>query len=260
MQQSKYRGSGIALGIVSALLPAALWAQTAPSPAATAAAPERDPEAIAALERMGASLRKLTSFTVTGDVTTEEVLDTGQKIQYAGTVEIKARKPDRLRLISNTDRKKRDFFYDGKSLTVFAPSLGYWATVEAPPTIREMLTRAKERHDIELPLADLFDLGQDPTLTAKLTSAFKVGVEHIGGLPCEQYAMRQPNVDWQIWIREGADALPCKMVITSTEDPSMPQYIATMKWNTTAPIADTDFAFKPPESARKIVIGSVNPR
>ena len=260
MRQSKYWGSGITFGLVVALLPATLGAQTAPPPAATAAAPERDPEAIAALERMGASLRKLTSFTVTGDVTTEEVLDTGQKIQYAGTVEIKARKPDRLRLISNTDRKKRDFFYDGKSLTVFAPSLGYWATVEAPPTIREMLTRAKERHDIELPLADLFDLGQDPALTAKLTSAFKVGIEHIGGIACQQYAMRQPNVDWQIWIREGADALPCKMVITSTEDPSMPQYIATMKWNTAAPVADTDFAFTPPATARKIVIGSVNPK
>ncbi|WP_182912007.1 DUF2092 domain-containing protein [Sphingomonas cavernae] len=250
---------GWCAGLAVALTPSSPMAQTPPAQnAAPASAPAREPEAIAALERMGASLRKLNSMALTADATTEEVLSTGQKIQYSGTVEIKARKPDRLRVSSKSDRKSRDFFYDGKTLTVFAPNLGYWGTVPAPATIREMVTQAHDKYDIEFPLADLFDLGQDPTLTARLTSAFKVGVEHIGGYPCQQYAMRQPGVDWQIWIREGAEALPCKMVITSTEDPAMPQYVALLKWNNAASVADSDFAFQPPEKARKIVIGSVD--
>lgn len=244
----------------AAALPSAAASQSSTTAApAAAAAPTRDPEAVAALERMGASLRSLNSFTLTADATMEEVLTTGQKLQYAGTVEIKARKPDRLRLNSTSDRKSRSFYYDGKTLTIFAPKIGYWGSVPAPPTISEMLSQAEEKHGLEFPLADLFDLGQNPALTAKLTSAFRVGAEHIGGVVCDQFAMRQPNADWQIWIRQGADALPCKMVITDTSDPSMPQYVAVLNWNTTAPIADSDFVFQAPANARKIVVGSVNP-
>lgn len=238
---------------------AAIAQSSAPPAPAEAATSQKDPDAVAALERMGASLRSLNNFSLTADATMEEVLTTGQKLQYAGIVEVRARKPDKLRLNSISDRKSRSFYYDGKTLTIFAPQIGYWGTVPAPSTIREMLAQAEQKHGIELPLADLFDLGQDPALMAKLTSAFRVGAEHVGGVLCEQYAMRQPNADWQIWIRQGAEALPCKMVITDTGDPSMPQYVAILKWNTTAPIPDSDFIFEPPANARKIVVGNVNP-
>lgn len=242
-------------------------AQTAPTasgaaPDATADAPPpaREPEAIAALERMGASLRKLTNFSVTAEATTEEVLTTGQKLQYGGTIDLRARVPDRLRLDSVSDRKTRHIYYDGKSLTVFAPKLGYYGSVPAPSTIRAMLTEAQARYDIEFPLADFFDLGVDPTLTAKLTSAFLVRPERIGADMCDHYAMRQENADWQVWIRQGAEALPCKMIITTSSDPSMPQYVAVLKWNTNAANAESVFAFQPPANTKKIVIGQVNPK
>jgi len=60
---------------------------TAPVPTA-APAEQRDPEAIAALERMGDHLRSIMTFGVTGDITTEEVLDTGQTIQYTGAIDL----------------------------------------------------------------------------------------------------------------------------------------------------------------------------
>ena len=45
-----------------------------------------DPEALAALDRMGAYLRTLTAIQVEAATTNEDVLEDGQKIQYTGVV------------------------------------------------------------------------------------------------------------------------------------------------------------------------------
>ena len=51
---------------------------------------------------------------------------------------------------------------------------------------------------------------------------------------CEHYAMRQQGLDWQVWIRKGQDALPCKLVLTKMSDPAMPQFSAVYSWSDTA--------------------------
>jgi hypothetical protein len=105
-----------------------------------------------------------------------------------------------------------------------------------------------------MPLADLFTWGTDNSAAAQLTSGFLVSPEHIGGRACNHYAFRQPDVDWQIWIAADDSALPCKLVITNTEDDSRPQYTAVMNWNFPPAIADNVFTFAPPASANKIVV------
>ena len=84
--------------------PATLPAQVAGQATAPAV---RDPQTIAALNEMGAALRRLKSFEVRSDTTEERVLTTGQKIQYGGYVEIKGQMPNRLRVDRINDRKER---------------------------------------------------------------------------------------------------------------------------------------------------------
>ena len=81
------------------------------------ATPAIAPEATAALERMGAHLRTLKTFEVRAATTQDEVLDSGQKVQFGGTTDLKVRRPDRLRADVSSDRKQRQFFYDGKTVT-----------------------------------------------------------------------------------------------------------------------------------------------
>ncbi|GGD98062.1 hypothetical protein GCM10011529_00090 [Polymorphobacter glacialis] len=69
--------------------------------------------------------------------------------------------------------------------------------------------------------------------------------------------MRQKNVDWQIWLREGADPLPCKIVITSRIDPSMPQYEALLTWVPVKSFPASTFTLKPPPGAGSITIGKL---
>jgi hypothetical protein len=60
-----------------------------------------------------------------------------------------------------------------------------------------------------------------------------------------QYALRQEGVDWQVWVVQSGPALPCKFVITNTEDSSHPQNTAVLTWNTESPAALSGYEFGP---------------
>jgi len=84
---------------MSRLIPLSiLLAPLALSPAPAAAQGAREPAALAALDRMGAALRAQQTVNVHSEVTAEDVLTTGQKLQYGGTVDIVARRPNRIRM------------------------------------------------------------------------------------------------------------------------------------------------------------------
>jgi hypothetical protein len=235
-------------------VPAEPGTQAAPAPAPRVS-PNVDTDAMAALEGMGAALRARNVFVMSADVTDEDVLESGEKLQFAGTIEVRARRPDRFKLSIMSDIKDRQIYYDGKQVTVYAPRLGVYGQFTAPATIAQTLRAARERYDIELPLADLFTWGTDNSAAAKLTSGFLVRPETVQGRACNHYAFRQQNVDWQIWIAAEGPALPCKLVITNTADESRPQYTAVMRWTFPTTIADDLFTFRPPSiGANKIVI------
>jgi hypothetical protein len=245
-------------------VPAATEAQQQKAPATPAApalgAPNVDQDALAALERMGAALRARNIFVLTADVTDEDVLNSGEKLQFSGTIEIRAKRPDRFKVSIMSDIKDRQIYYDGKQVTVYAPVLGVYGQFTAPATIAQTLRAARDRYDIELPLADLFTWGTDESAASKLTSGFLVRPEHIGGKACDHYAFRQQNVDWQIWIAADDTALPCKLVITNTEDDSRPQYTAVLRWNFPNALTEDVFAFRPPSAnVNKIVIVDMAP-
>ena len=225
---------------------------------AAAAESAVDVEALAALDAMGGYLRSLKTFAVRSDFTTEDVLDTGEKIDSAGTVAYLVRQPDRLRATVTTDDSERIFYYDGTSLTMYGPKIGYYASVPAPGTIAEMLTMADARFGIELPLADLFLWGTKDDGRADLTSGYKVGTVTIGGRSCDQYAFRQPGADWQLWIATGDAPLPCKLAIVATDDERLPEYTSVLGWTLDAPVADADFVFVPPADARKIGVEEID--
>jgi hypothetical protein len=227
------------------------------APAAATPTSGVDPDAMAALDKMGAELRSHNNFDMKADITHEDVLGDGQKLQYAGTVEVEARRPDRFKMSVVSDLRDREIYYDGKTVTVFSPRLGYYASVAAPSTIAQTLKVATDKYGIELPLADLFTWGTDPSLAARVKSAFFVRPEHINGQLCNHYAFRQDKVDWQIWIQQDGPALPCKLVITNRVDPSTPQYTSEMHWSFPTTIADDTFTFAPPESAHKIVMATL---
>lgn len=231
-----------ALLTTALISPATAWAQDS----------LRDPAAMAALDEMGASLRTITQFAVHADLEVEDVLNSGQKLQYGGTIDITARRPDRFRIDLVINDTARQLFYDGKSLTLFAPELKYYAKAPAPETIGKTLDKVFEQYGLTIPLADLFTWGDNPELAKGIQEALVVGPERINGEVCDHYAMRQQLVDWQIWIRAGESKLPCKLVITDRSDPSMPQVTAVYDWRRLDPAVTDEFSFVAPSGAMPI--------
>ena len=230
--------------------------QTA-APVPTAEPAAIDPVAIAALDDMAAYLQTLASFRVRSDTTSEVVLESGQKIQFGGEVDLAVHRPDAFKVVSQADTRTREMYYDGESFTIFAPRLGYYASFDAPPTIGQTLDAARTRYGIEVPLADLFTWGTDQTIRSRIREAMVILPETVGGRRCIHYAFRQDNVDWQLWLEDSETPLPCKLVITSTDDPSMPQYSSVLHWDLAAPVAAEGLAFDPPADAHRITIADV---
>jgi hypothetical protein len=66
-------------------------------------------------------------------------------------------------------------------------------------------------------------------------------------------AGRADTVDYQVWIPEGAQPLPLRMVLTYKNAEGQPQFRAQFSdWNLAPEVQDSQFAFSPPEGARKI--------
>ncbi|MEI9891150.1 MAG: DUF2092 domain-containing protein [Caulobacteraceae bacterium] len=151
--------------LMTSLAGAALFvgnAASAPAAKPAAARPDVEPAAVQALNRMGAFIGTLQTFEVKSDTTEDVVLETGQKLQFTRQVAYRVRRPDGFTIETASDRKVRQFFYDGKQLTVVAPRAGFYATVDAPPTIQGVLDRAWDRYAISLPARGPVLLGSGP--------------------------------------------------------------------------------------------------
>ena len=213
-----------------------------------------EPEALSALTQMGSYLRSLKVFQVESVTSREEVLEDGQKVQFNGATSLLARMPDRLRISTTSDRADRLWVYDGKTLTLFARRANYYATVPAPPTIRQLAEVLEEKYDQELPLVDLFRWGGPHSQAAAITSAMFIGPSDVDGVTCGHYAFRQQGLDWQVWIQRGDYPLPRKLVLTTLTDEARPQYVATFTWNLAPSFNDAVFTFEPPKGAGKVVL------
>jgi hypothetical protein len=242
----------LALTVVLAAAAPTAIAQTAPpaQPATTAAPAEAtvvlvQPDAIGALQRMGAYLGTLQNFEIHAETTRELMLDTDKKFDLDGVATYRVQRPTGLVFESRTTRKERRFYYDGQHFTVYAPTRNFYATVDAPPTIGELLNLAAERYGVELPLEDLFHWGDPANLPQDIEFAQLVGPAMIEGVQTDQYLYRRPGFDWQVWIQQGSEPLPRKIVIVDRSDPTLPKFTALLTWNTAARFDAQTFAFQP---------------
>jgi hypothetical protein len=64
--------------------------------------------------------------------------------------------------------------------------------------------------------------------------------------------------EWQIWISQGPQRTPCKIVITYKGRPSQPQFSATFTdWDFAPRIAPSAFTAELPSAARKVPFATV---
>lgn len=224
-----------------------------------ASADELEPKALSALEQMGGYLRSLQQFRIEADSRTDQVLENGQVIEFRHHTRLLAKRPDKLQVTVESDGKRRSLFYNGRRFTLFDSRSGYFASQDAPADISGLLDQLSERYGIELPLADLFRWNPGTAKAVGLRSALLIGQDSLDGKACDHYAFRQPDIDWQLWVRQGPQPLPCRLVISRRDSAEQPRHSVDYQWQLSPALAARDFEFIAPAGARAVPLQQLEP-
>ncbi len=93
--------------------------------------------------------------------------------------------------------------------------------------------------DLIAPGADLIDTRAYERLMQDVQSGVYLGTAVVAGQRCHHLAYRGSEVDWQLWVREGAQPAPCRYVITSKTIAGAPQFaVQVLKWDTSPDVSD----------------------
>lgn len=228
--------------------------------ASGAVADELEPKALSALEQMGGYLRSLAQFRIEADSRTDQVLENGQVVEFRHHTRLQAKRPDKLHVSVESDGKRRSLFYDGKRFTLFDSRSGYFASQDGPADISGLLDQLSQRYGIELPLADLFRWNRDTANAVGLSSALLIGHDSLDGKACDHYAFRQPDIDWQLWIRQGPQPVPCRLVISRRDTAEQPRHSVDYQWQLSPALSPDDFEFTPPPGARAVPLQQLQPQ
>jgi hypothetical protein len=235
-----------------------LHAQTATAPSteasapASEAAPERQPQALDALLKMGHFLRKLDRFEVRAQTSTDAILDNGQTVSFLHETDLKVQRPNRMRVDITGSRKDKGLIYDGKTFVIFNTATGFYSESPAPGTLDALVRELAEVYNIEAPLADLFYWGQGKPDDTVITSALFIGLERVDSRWCNHYAYQQSDVSWEIWLLKGSHPLPCRMVITDTTQAARPRHEVTYRWILNGAFDPSAFVYEPSATAKRI--------
>ena len=253
------------LGALAAglLLAATASAQNRPAAPAAPAAPNAAAPAIAEqadrlIKEMSAYIGSAQEFTFHADVTFDHVLPSGQKLQFSAAEEVVLQRPGRLYVEWNGDLGARKFWYDGKSVTLYDPATPFYASETAPPEVDDMLGQLLPKLDFVPPLADF--LYRDPYKAVRdnIQYGFDLGQTDVNGRSCRALAFVEKDIDWQIWIENGPQLTPCKLVITYKTQAAQPQFTALFSdWDFAPRIADSVFVPALPSGVEKIPFATV---
>ena len=205
---SRYR---LAQGIVSRLS-LAMVLLSAGATASQAQPSGIEPQAEKLLRKMGEFLAARQQFSLVSENTIEAVLKSGQKLHFNSPATLTVSRPNRMRAHRKGDIDNQEFFYDGKTLTLYNPKEKLYATTAAPATLDEMIDFAREKLDVVAPAAELLYKNAAEKLLKESSSGFVVGPSAVAGVKSTHLAFRGAEVDWQIWIEDGARPLPRKFV------------------------------------------------
>ena len=192
-------------------------------------------------------------------LTSDVVLDNGQKIQLAGSTQIYFKRPNQLFVELKTDRSHRLFYHDGNQLTIIAPDENYYGMVEAKTSSIEALMRAAQEYGIEIPMVDLIAWGVKGREWLNVESAVYVGETELQGKTVDHWAIRGAKLDWELWVTQDQDPLPLKISTVRYHATSQPRFTATIQWNDRSSMQDSLFVPKIDKHLRQVPFLQLKP-
>ncbi len=222
------------------------------APGITAAA-EIDARAEKTLRAMADHLGGAKTLQMRISSTFDRVLESGIKLKVGLEQEVVVSRPGRMHALSRLDDgRAREVWFEAGQVSVHKSHDNTYAQIKTPNDIDGMFDFMEKNYAFNNPMADL--LYSKPAKSAKefLLSGSYVGLRRVEGQACHHLSFESRGADWQIWIKDGADPVPCRLVITSVTKDEQPELIATFHDVTIdAQVPDSVFQFQAPPGAKK---------
>ncbi len=213
----------------------------------------KEPDPFVVLRQMCDYLKSLQQFSFHSDVTDDQVYLDGKKLQYGIDMETYVKRPDRLRVNAVGDLVKKQFFFDGKTITLYDKNEEVYGVIDVPPSIEEALDKAHKDFGLRVALTDLASPQLWDHVSSKIGHSLYVGLHKVRGVLCHHLAFDGSDVQIQVWVDAGKKPLPLKVVFTQKKLEGSPQWTAYLSdWKTAPHLADALFKFTPPKGVQKI--------
>ena len=212
------------------------------------------------VQRTNDFMSGLEQFTFEAFVTYGAVQETGQTLHFDMLQRLALRRPDRIFWITLHDDGTADSAWlDAGKFRMIKQPMNVWGEVNVPPTITEAFDRLVNEYGLDVPLADV--LAGPPAelwLGNDVTSIEYVGEAWVDGFWTDHVAIRRPGADFELWIRQGDEPFPMRMVVVYTEEEGLPSYSARFRrWATALPEGALP-VFTPPPDGERVEIVPVN--
>ncbi|MGH7802372.1 MAG: DUF2092 domain-containing protein [Thermodesulfobacteriota bacterium] len=217
-----------------------------------------DPKADQLLREMGDLLKTAKHVYFTVEIMFDDLLPSDQKLQFAAYEEISVEKPNRIFAEYLSDLGAKRFWYDGKTVTLLDGGTNNYTSFKAAPTLDKTLNDLMKEYGFSPPLSDFVYGDPYAVLIENVEAGIYVGLGDVNGARCHHLAFVEKYIDWQIWIEDGKQKLPRKLVITYKTMPRSPQYIAVLSdWNFTKSLPASLFRAELPAKAVRVEFLSV---
>lgn len=187
------------------------------------------------------------------DSSLEIVSTQQQKIALVSSGALTLERPDKLHATRTGGFASIDLVFDEKTLAALGKNKNLYAQIDAPGTIDQLVDVLRDKYHRPVPAADLLMSDPFKELMPEVTDAKDLGSGVIHGIECDHLAFRTKEVDWQIWIAQGARPYPCRYVVTSKKVTGWPQYtLDVWAWKAGAEVASDPFKPVIPADAKKL--------
>jgi hypothetical protein len=215
----------------------------------TASAPRIEPAALHLLHSAADYLKGQKSFSFNADIRYDDVQASGLKYQLHAVATYEVTRPGDLFVSYAGDRRSADFYSDGKTFVFYDRVANVYGTAAATNDNNATLNGIFAKFDFTVPLDDLVSNDPEKSLAGKLQTGYGLGSSAVGGVATHHLLFTQADINWEIWIDDGATPLIRELSITYKNLPGQPEYTATFRDWKFAPIDAATFTFTPPKDA-----------
>ncbi len=219
-----------------------------------------EPRAMELLKATSAKLAAAKSMSFTATVGYEYPSKLGPPIVYTTRYDVTMQRPDKLRILMPGDGPASEFYYDGKTMTAYAPAENLAAVADAPPTIDAALLQAFDKAAMYFPFTDVLAADPYAALTNGAVLAFYVGPSAMmGGTKTDMVVWANDDVFVQAWI--GADdKLPRRMRAIFAADPlALRHEMEFSNWQLDPVVAPDTFASTKAQTAGRMAFAAPGP-